>query len=442
MIISSPHFEKGDNDSLVRINFRIKSDNFEKNLWFELENKYENFLSQSCDPALIALLIPAMHAGENIHIDGIVSEKLMFNMFSLQKLLQIIIPSLNIIKVTFKQIIAISYDSKYVATGFSGGIDSFTSLHDYYYHCKNDHHKITHLTYHNAGNHVINSFDTPFAEQKKLFDKRFSKISKAFTEQEKSEIPFIKIDSNLDNFFISKELNFQQTHTLRNVSILLLLQKGMKRFYLSSSVSYKDIAVKRHIDTAIMDPILLPLLSTESLDLISVGSEYTRVEKTLKIADLSISRKFLDVCTNSQDGTNCSKCFKCMRTQFTLDLSGKLKEFSAVFDLKIYEEHKTSYIHRLKLNLTSLSSEILAYAKSLSESESYVSADIFLLVESAKNVEKLKNERIRNLLEKADSFYKKNDIIHAVDLYKLIHSLDPTTQAGHILDLMEQNFRI
>ncbi|WP_187148410.1 hypothetical protein [Thioalkalivibrio sulfidiphilus] len=48
-------------------------------LRYTLDRAYSAFLTDSLDACLIALLMPAMELGEDIHLDGHVSERLLLN---------------------------------------------------------------------------------------------------------------------------------------------------------------------------------------------------------------------------------------------------------------------------------------------------------------------------------------------------------------------------
>jgi len=83
--------------------------------------------------------------------------------------------------------------------------------------------------------------------------------------------------------------------------------------------------------------MLLPWLSTESLDLVDDGNLYDRSEKTKLIADYPPAMKYLNVCYGHDTlDTNCSVCPKCARTLLTLDILGRLEDFAGVFDLARY----------------------------------------------------------------------------------------------------------
>ena len=160
-------------------------------------------------------------------------------------------------------------------------------------------------------------------------------------------------------------MGFQQTNTPRNVAPVLLLQKLFSKFYFSSSFPYNEIGVRLVPDTSFVDPIALPLLSTETLECLSTGASYTRVQKTKLIAQLEASRRYLNVCVDSNaSGKNCSVCFKCARTLLTLEILGLLNEYQAIFDVAKYQKFRTRYLIRLLRNRNGIfEREILDLAK-------------------------------------------------------------------------------
>lgn len=114
----------------------------------------------------------------------------------------------------------------------------------------------------------------------------------------------------------------------------------------ASAYKYSEAFVGPTNDLAYNDLITLPLLSTDTLDAFSVGSEYSRVQKTLRVAELPDSYGTLDVCvntSNSSSHTNCSKCWKCLRTLATLEIAGYLERYSDSFDLDIYKSQREQY---------------------------------------------------------------------------------------------------
>ncbi|WP_221074906.1 hypothetical protein [Agarivorans aestuarii] len=333
---------------------RVELNGASKVLWFNLQTGNAEQLSTSCDAALIALLIPAMLKGQDITIHGPLSEKLLFNaQVPLQSILCSLIPRLKRISITATNTLNTTTSSSGVATGFSAGIDSYATLSDYYKNSGPKQLSISHLLFNNVGSHGKEKAN-------KLFNSRFKKLHSAASEL---NLPFLKIDSNLEEFY-GRELDFQLTHTIRNASVALLLQPILKFYLYSSAYSYESLKVEETYDIAFADAMILPLIATESLTMLSVGSEYSRVEKTLKVSKLSHSYKHLDVCVLvKEEAHNCSKCSKCMRTLLTLELSGKLQHYSEAFDLPCYFENKNKFIIDMIFSDDPLHKEIVQFAK-------------------------------------------------------------------------------
>ena len=354
MIISKPELihQNGSIQYCVHVQFSSEK----KTLWFRLSEEYTDLVSDRSDASLVALLIPAMVRGEEIHLEGTISEKLFYNLSGpYQKVLTLIIPSLHPVKIIPDDVQPAHSMGKGVAMGFSAGIDSFCVLADHYYEDIPKSLKVTHLLFNNVGSHGHGE-----NSGRRLFQKRYTRL-KSTTEH--IGLPFIAIDSNMDSFY--EGLDFDQTHTPRNVSVALLLQRGIKRFLYASSYHYSHASIGPTRHMAFSDTITLPLLSTETLDMISAGSEYTRVEKTLKVAKIEDSYKSLDVCTNSETRMkiNCSTCFKCKRTMLTLEIAGDLDRYTNVFDLDAYMRVREIYISEVLCSKNPLLSEIASFIK-------------------------------------------------------------------------------
>ncbi|MHC4178467.1 MAG: hypothetical protein ACYSWU_13230, partial [Planctomycetota bacterium] len=69
-------------------------------LWYALPLEFSDLVSDRSDAALVALLIPAMARGEDVYVDGTISETLYYNLSrSYQHVLRTIIPKLRHVKV-------------------------------------------------------------------------------------------------------------------------------------------------------------------------------------------------------------------------------------------------------------------------------------------------------------------------------------------------------
>ena len=105
-----------------------------KMLWYKVYGTYYNFVSEAIDAVLAALIIPVMHYGEDLKLKGKVSENILFHINNdFQAIYRIFHPHLKKITVHADSFYNKSIESENLATGFSGGIDSFYTLGDYYY---------------------------------------------------------------------------------------------------------------------------------------------------------------------------------------------------------------------------------------------------------------------------------------------------------------------
>ena len=209
---------------------------------------------------------------------------------------------------------------------------------------------MTQLLFNNVGSHG--------AGGQALFQERRARAASAAAE---IGLPLIVVDSNVDAFY-GVPLGFQQTHTPRNASVALLLQGGLGRFLYASTYARADAFVGATYDMAYSDTVAVPLLSTESLDAVSTGSEHTRVEKTLQVADLPTSYRALDVCARGDAAGNCSTCAKCMRTLLTLEIAGVVERYAAAFDLAVYRKGRDRYCGKVLRSTAPLNREIVAFA--------------------------------------------------------------------------------
>lgn len=330
----------------------------QEKLWYSVDKKYGQYLTtEKLDGFLVGVLLLAMELGEDIAVKGPLSEKLYHNLTNYyMNIIRLAIPSLKPIK-----IIPDSLDDgkQYncegaVGTGFSAGIDSFfTVLH---YLLADDvlpNYRITHFIFSNVGSH--GSFNSQRARV--LFSSRYELI-RGFPEE--LGIDFIKVDSNLSEIL---KMSFQKTHQPRTLSCALLLQKLFSKFYYASAFRYQDSFIGETDDIAHTDSSAVHLLSTETLEFISSGCQYSRVEKTRRVAFSDVANHWLNVCVNPEDGKNCSSCWKCCRTLFTLELLGVIDKFSEVFDLNKWRKVRNHYINKQVLrNRGSLFEEIREHA--------------------------------------------------------------------------------
>lgn len=348
LIIHPPAISVGD--GITRISANLESPLGVEQLWYEVKSEYSHWISnETSDAFLVAILIYAMKNKLNIHVKGSVSSRLHYNInLYLMEIIKKLISKSSAIDISADQLIRTNWGGVEVFTGFSAGVDSFCTVNEHLECHIPVEYRVTALLLNNVGSHGQGVRDQD------IFKERFIRLEHV---AEKLELPMFWINSNLDSVL---KTDFQLTHTIRNVSVALLLQKGCGKYLYSSAVHYTDGFVRETHDMGYADAVTLNLFSTETTECISSGGQYTRFQKTELIADCLIAQKSLDVCVAPQNAVkiNCSTCWKCLRTQLTLEIIGKLDGFNDVFEVDKYMKMRFIFICNVLTSNVPLSVEI------------------------------------------------------------------------------------
>jgi hypothetical protein len=340
----------------TRIQCRFSSAKGNDVLWYEVDEKHASHLvTERMDGFLIGLLPLAMSCGEPLELKGALSKQLFFGVSNYYtKLVKIVLPDVSEIRISPDCLIEDFGDrsNRAVAAGFSGGIDSFCVLADHYFAADiPEGYRITHLFFNNVGSHGRGE------GTRALFQQRYERTK---TCAEEMGLDLIRVDSNLGEIIKHK---FRKTHPLRNMSVALLFQKLLSKYFYASGVSYRDTHISSSYSIAHADPLALPLLATETFRPIPTGSQYSRIQKTAKVAELPVARKWINVCVDPEaEGRNCSQCYKCCQTLMALELLNRIQEFGQSFDLKEYKKAKPRFIARLFWEKDPLNTEIIKFA--------------------------------------------------------------------------------
>ncbi len=339
-----------------RIRFRCSvdgNDGWPTELWVEHVGGCDaDDQSTTASWAVVGLLYPAMALGKDLESSKAISERLLYNLNGdIQSVLIGINPSLSRIRVRAPVLTRDAESSlprrHGVATGYSAGVDSFTTLALLSPERTTPGMRLTHLTVHNVGAMGTES------QARDLF-RRY--LQRAQAAAGRMGFGAIGIDSNLDSFYrlsASQIIGYQPTHTLRGASAALTCEHMLATYHYSSSYSFRDIRVAPAVDTAYAEPILLPMLSTERLTFFSTGSSLRRLDKAFLVSDFPASYRELDICVGdpiiraTRAKPNCGLCWKCMRHLLTLDLIGKLDEYAEVFDISTYRRMRPKVIGRV-----------------------------------------------------------------------------------------------
>ena len=333
-----------------------------QNVWYSLPGDRAHwFAIDRLDGFVVGLLLQAMTMGEDIETEAPMSSKLYHSLQGFYiPLLASVFPKLRAINLRPAGLVNASAGGQSVATGFSGGIDSFATVAQHLANEASEDHRVSHFLFHNVGSHLDGNHD----DARMLFNQRLQ-VLKPFAEE--VNIPFVPVDSNVSEVL---PIDFMRMHHSLNASVVLALQGEFRRYFYASTYRYADCTHGAIDDIARYDPVAFHQFSTEGLDCVSTGCQLSRVEKTSLVADYEPSHRFLNVCVDAElEGLNCSTCFKCRRTLLTLELLGKQHLFTNVFNLEQYRSIRAKYIKNsiLRVRPGSFESEICDLAIAVSE---------------------------------------------------------------------------
>jgi len=301
----------------------------------------------SSDCFLVGLLYTAMYAGYDLVLEGAVSRKLLFHVrhYVMPMLDAFFEGRLHRVNIRAGSLVSRGYpDTDAVGTGFSGGIDSFHTIREFFldYHGPPED-RINTLLFFNVGSHGMGHDRARLA----WLEQKFAERARVLSGYAKDiGLPFVSVDSNVHAFMQSGHL---QTSTLASLSAALFLGRKLRLYYLASlgipyhAMFYPDSKLERDYDLEKIEDYLLPHLCTETFSAVSGGSECTRAQKTEAICRDPSVRKYLNVCGNP--GTvvrNCSACHKCLRTMMALEILGELHNYTDIFDLKRFSRRERS----------------------------------------------------------------------------------------------------
>jgi hypothetical protein len=319
-------------------------------LWFETDaNEARHFVTDTLDGFVLGLLPLAATRGLDLHAAGPMSSRLHYSLNSyVNEVLRSLIPGARRIGVSADALTTTHWGGQGVYTGFSAGIDSFCTILHHLSNAVPPEYRVSALLLNNVGSHGQTRRDL------EIFRNRYRRIK---PHADQLHLPFVAVNSNLDEVL---QLNFQLTHTLRNAAVALLFQRDCAKYLYSATVHYTASHVQPTYDMGYADPITVPLLSTETTQCISSGAQYTRFDKTKLVSDFPPSYTALDVCVDPGHARliNCSKCWKCLRTELTLEIIGALDRYQPVFEADAYRQLRTLYMAWLLQSDHPLSAEI------------------------------------------------------------------------------------
>ena len=289
-----------DGSITVSVTIEYPNEQPRSHLWYRVPAEFGSLLSDSCDPFVVAMILPAMFHSAPLVVHGTVSPSLLQNLEEFQAAWACWRPNL------YKQI-EITAEVEREApkppleaaiAAFSGGVDScFTAFRHHASPSRRFQHNLQ------AGL-MVHGFDIPLEDQQ-AFDGA-AKKSKAILSS--LGIKFIPITTNYRQ--VEQKLNWVDAYGPAVASSLMLFQNGYTVGLIASAFSYHNLLLPRG-----SNPITDPFLSSKAFQLVHDGAGYTRLEKIRAIAHWQEARQNLRVCwQGAQKDRNCAQCEKCIRT--------------------------------------------------------------------------------------------------------------------------------
>jgi hypothetical protein len=264
-------------------------------------------LSATSDPALAALLLPAMALGARLSIEGPVSPRLLAGIDRLQDVFALWAPR------RFRRVpvrarpaaTAPAGPGRGLACFFSGGVDSL-------YSAAKHAGRLQALVF-------VHGWDVPLGDAA-LRERVAGRLRVAAREL---GVPLVEVETNLLPFR-EAYVRWRWYHGAALASVALALSPAFETVVVPSSNPYSKLHPWG--SHALTDP----WWSTEATALVHDGAEATRLEKVACLARHPGALRALRVCFENRGGAyNCGECEKCLRTMAALRAVGALERCPA-----------------------------------------------------------------------------------------------------------------
>lgn len=349
-MILARDFRLDDHGTHVEASCAVQGEGFPDRMTFRLPADHAPAVDiDEPNWAAMALYWTAMMTGQDLVIEADLSPLLLYNMRNdLMALMRNYEPLLKPIRIEAGFATPRIPDGpRDVMTGFSGGVDSFST---FVLHTRPDVPPSLRMT-------ALAVFQVgalgPTATGDTLL---IPALEHARAQARDHGLKTYGLSSNMDMMFEPAKTHgpadFRRTVGLRNAAAALLLQNGVRQYLPSGTVAYNKASYGPYACTEPLDPVLQPLLSSEKLRVQPAGAGLSRVDKIRLLADDPQAQQRLNVCVSPAgkprptSTLNCTACWKCLQTVLVLEMMGKADDFAAVFDIPFYRRNRDRLLQR------------------------------------------------------------------------------------------------
>mgnify|MGYP005815298273 CR=1 FL=1 len=271
----------------------------------------------SGDAALAAGLLPAMVLGEDLHVEGTVSTRLLRQATTIQSIWSTWDRTLHPLVQTYRCVAVTAYattsrrpepsPTRGTACFFTLGVDSF---HSAVAHRE----ELDALVY-------VHGFDVPLSATSFR-----AEVSERLRDAAALlGLPLLEIETDLRALGDQTGVVWPEYHGAALATIALLLAPRFSRVLVPATHTYG------HLEGLGSHPLLDPLWSTDEVEVVHDGADATRVDKVRAVAGEEAARRHLRVCWENPDGAyNCGRCEKCVRTGVAIRIAGVEGRFDTV----------------------------------------------------------------------------------------------------------------
>jgi hypothetical protein len=284
-----------------------------KELWICYPPDCLDQLSSWADPWIAMLLWPAMRLGQTLRIDATGSARLAEATDQLMAIVHCWDARFRPVKLQLQGTTDTRSSDGLTAGFFSGGVDSFYTM------LKN---RSTRSPRHGEIRHLIfaQGLDIPMADME-LYNLIVPSMQSCADELGCTLVPCA---TNIRDVIPEGLVSWRLCHGPALAAIALGLPGRWKRVVIPATQTYKDLLPNGS------HPLVDPLWSTESTELVHDGADATRLTKVKYIATSALALRHLRVCWRNPEGQyNCGRCEKCVRTMISLKIAGVLEQCAA-----------------------------------------------------------------------------------------------------------------
>ncbi len=321
MIIHQPEIISAHGEAILQARIQTNTPNtgLPETLWFSYPEHWTDAISTRSDSFLSALLLVAMTLGEDIKCRGELSPRLCYNLAEYQNIFTYWQPkTFHRVQIRSDNVLPapISQSKACFATTFSGGADSFFTLHELLNPTPEKPNWPIKYAFFMQG-----SADIPLS-----FTQKYQKLVQKYANvTQEMGIELIPVRTNAMHFCIDRI-------ALRSFLEAPLSGAALGLAPLISGIFMPTGGLYQQYSEYTVGPITTHLLCTESFESFSHGATTTRFEKTRGISDWVPAQKNLRVCAGwlNSENDNCSLCEKCLRTRDDSRCIGKTGKFSTL----------------------------------------------------------------------------------------------------------------